>query len=607
MKKLLKCIILFLIISPVVLAQQDSILAKIGPDKITGAEFKERFELTPQVYKNENEHYSKQEDLLYSLIAEKLWSLDASRLGFDTTEIMKTTFKALEKMFVREELYKIEIGNKLKISDQEIINELKSHFSKLEVKILHLKDSTEIFSSYLKLKNGFSFDSLLALNNENGTSVEVGHGVFQKAIEDSLFNLNKEQFTQPIKSNSGWFIFYLKNKNETSFTSEDLTSAVKDAKQKIENEKSTNLADEYLRKFFAGRQVPINPEIFNSISEKITFALQERKAKENIPDSINVYLKNEDFIQFEKEFGPDTLKNIFIKFEEKPFTVQDFIRYFAFEGFYSNDVRPETINAKLNARIKLMIEDELLAREGYRRGLENIPEVQSSINMWRDNYLAQLLKDKFIDSIKVTDAEVRNYYNELAEEKNPNDIQVNVQEILTDSLEVIQNILDQLKQGADFGKLASLHTKRLWTRNKGGEFGFFPSSMYGEIGTTAAKMKIGEIYGPLKTPNGYSLFKLIGKKEKEKPIQPLGKLKDELAKESLGKKRSEFFINYTVSLANKFGVSINQNYLSSIQVKDLNMFAYRYMGFGGRISAVPVTLPFVEWYKPWKEEKKVVP
>jgi hypothetical protein len=37
------------------------------------------------------------------------------------------------------------------------------------------------------------------------------------------------------------------------------------------------------------------------------------------------------------------------------------------------------------------------------------------------------------------------------------------------------------------------------------------------------------------------------------------------------------------------------------------MYAYRYMGFGGRIAAVPATLPFIEWYKPWKNGEKIVP
>ncbi len=608
MKIIFYCLAFCTIISSILYSQQDTVLAKIGPEEITGKQFKERFELTPQVYKYENNHYSKKEDLLYSLIAEKLWSLEASKIGLDTTEIMKTTFKALEDMYVRDALYKIEVMNKIKITDQEIINELKKEYSKLEIKTLYSADSTEIFNSYSKLEKGVLFDSLKTLKDEKESSLEVKHGIFQKAIEDSLFDLSKGQYTYPIKSDSGWFIFYLENKTETSFTSEDIASKVKSIKDKLEHEKAAQIGEEFLKNFFKGKQIPVDPELTQNISKKFISIVQERKVKDNIPDTVNVYLKPEDFLKVENEFGPDTLKRIFIKFETNPFTVEDFLRYFAFEGFYSREVSPETIEAKLEARIRQVIEDELLSREGYRRGLENLPNVQASINMWKDNYLAQLLKDKFIDSIKVTNEEVHKYYDGIGKEKNPNDVMVNVREILTDSLDVINKVMKELKKGADFGKLATIYTKRIWTRSKGGEFGFFPSSMYGDIGKIAATMKIGEIYGPIKTPNGFSLIKLIGKKEKdEKPTKTFAEMKNELSKVLLGKKRSDFFINYTVKLANKFGVSINQNYLSSIQVNDFNMYAYRYMGFGGRISAVPVTLPFVEWYKPWIDEKKVVP
>ena len=84
---------------------------------------------------------------------------------------------------------------------------------------------------------------------------------------------------------------------------------------------------------------------------------------------------------------------------------------------------------------------------------------------------------------------------------------------LTDSLEIIESVVRELEKGADFRKLASLHTKRTWTKNNGGEFGFFPVTMYGDIGRIAATMNIGEIYGPIKLPEGYSIFKLIDKRE----------------------------------------------------------------------------------------------
>ncbi len=608
MKFLFAPAVLFIIFTSNCFAQQDSVLAKVGPDIITGGEFKERFELTPQVYKNEENHYSKKEDLLYSIIAEKLWALEAAKLGFDTTKIMGTSFRALENMYIRDALYKNEISHKIKISDQEVIDGLKNHFTKLDLKVLSSNDSSEIYSSYEELKNGISFDSLKVLENEKENSVAIKSGELSKPLEDSIFNLKSGQFSPPVKSNSGWMIFYLANKEKESYTSEDIESAVKDIKQKIENEKSKEIGEEYLEKFFRGKEVSYNPVIFQSISGKISEIMQERKLKENIPDTASVYLKNEDILKIENELGPDTLKINFLNFEKDPYTVEDFLRYFIFEGFYSNDVKPEIISTKLQARTRMIFENELLAREGYKLGLENLPDVQSAINMWRDNYLAQLLKDKLLDSVKVSDDEIRNYYYEISKEKNPNDVQVNIREILTDSLDVVHQVLDQLKEGAEFGKLAAIHTKRIWTRANDGEFGYFPSSMYGEIGSTAAKMKVGEIYGPIKTPDGYSIFQLIGKKEKEEiPPQPFDKMKDKLKKELLGKKRSEFIIDYTVGLANKFGVSINENFLSRINADDFNMYVYRYMGFGGRIPAVPVTLPFTEWYKPWKEGKKVVP
>ena len=608
MKEIVRTVFFLLVFTSLTVAQQDTVLAKVGDQNITTEEFKERFELAPQVYSREGNNYSKEQDLLYSIIAEKLWAQHAENTGFDTTEIMRTTFKALRDMFVRDALYKIEISNKINVTDQELRAGLKRHFTNLELRSIKSDDSTEIYSFYNKLRSGIPFDSLLSLNNEKALPVEIKYGEMIKPIEDSLYDLNKNQYTAPIKSTTGWFIFELIDKKRLTYTSEDIESALKDVKQTIEDRQALQLTENFLKNFLAGKEVTTNGDLFWSISNKISKILAERKLKESIPDTVSVYLKDKDILKIENELGPDTLKMVFIHFKENPFTVQDFLRYFIFEGFFSNKVDSRTIAAKLSARVKETIQDELLVREGYRRGLESLPNVKADIEMWKDNYLAQLFKDKMIDSINTfTESEVYNYYQKLKNEKDPNKVEVNIIELLTDSLSVIDNVLNQVKHGADFKELAILHTKRKWTIPKGGEFGYFPSTMYGDIGKIAATMKIGEIYGPLKTPEGYSLFKLIGKKDTQKPLAPFAELKEKLEKEYLGVKRSQFFINYTVGLANKYGVSINQNLLSSIKLQDFNMYAYRYMGFGGRITAVPLTLPFTEWYKPWKEDKKIVP
>ena len=137
-----------------------------------------------------------------------------------------------------------------------------------------------------------------------------------------------------------------------------------------------------------------------------------------------------DLLSIEQEFGADTLKMKFIKLDDSPISIKQFLREFIFDGFYSANVRPNVIAAKLNSRVKTFIEQELLAREGYKRGLQNLPEVKSSISMWKDNYLAKILKNMLLDSVKVSDEEVYDFYRNNKGENNSSMTEVNIFEIL---------------------------------------------------------------------------------------------------------------------------------------------------------------------------------
>ena len=588
-------------------AQTDSTIAKVGNENITAKQFINRFELMPQVYSKENNPYTKKQDLLYSIIAEKLWAQQAEKMGMDTTELMQTTFKALENMFVRDALYKIEIGNKVQISDKELQTNLKRYFENLNLSVIFSPDSEKIFQFYNDMKKGATFDSLYLLNKIKLPPIDVTYGDMDPQAEDAVYQLKKDEHTKPLKSNTGWFIFKLNKKTERDHIQENIDEVLKKVKQKIEERKSGIYYDKFMNQFFKDKNVTTNGALFWSIADKIIADMQRTKRVEKIPDTSNVYLSNKDVLGIEKQFGADSLDMNFINFDKNPISVRQFLRLFAFQGFYSKDVSSKVLAAKLNGRVKTTIENELIAREGYKRGLENLPSVRADLAMWKDNYLAQLMKQKLLDSVHVTDDEAREIYNKINKQKMANSTEVNVLEILTDSLDVVQEVLKDLKKGANFRTLAKIHTKRKWTRAKGGEFGFFPSSMYGNIGKKAAELKIGEVYGPIKTPEGYSIIKLIGKKEDKVNLESFEKEKKQIKQQLFGDKSSKFIINYTVKLANKYGVKINNDLLNSIQPKDLSMYVYRYMGFGGRITAVPFTLPFIEWYKPWKDGEKIVP
>lgn len=603
----MKTFILSVLIAVHIFAFDDSLIVRIDDSGISINELKQRFELIPQVTTGiKKDLEQKKNDLLYSLIAEKLWAKEAEQLKLDTSDIMRITFKTIEKMFVRDALYKIEITDKIKFTDEEKLEALKRIYTCLDLDVLRFTDSVKAVKSYQLLKNGISFDSVKFLAENGLPAIRVKYGEFTEHVEDVLFNLKQNEFTAPIKSSSGWLIFKLLEREPVSLPRRD--QALKETEEIMNQRKTEKRYNEFFSQFFSGRTVETDVKLFWSITEKLNLILSEKKTSNSIPDSENVYLEVNDLLHIEQELGLDTMNMPFVEIDEFSVTVKEFLREFIFDGFYSADVKPNVIATKLNSRVKTFIEQELLAREGYRRGLQNLSEVKSSIAMWRDNYLAKVLKNMLLDSVKVTDEEVFNYFKNKNGLENKSMVEVNILEILTDSLEVIESVFHELENGGDFRQLASAHTKRVWTRDNGGEFGFFPSTMYGELGRIASTMKVGEIYGPIRLLEGYSIFKLIDRKESiVDSTLSFEESRKEIRKNLTYKKLGDFFIDYTVKLANKFGVTINEQLMKTISVSDFNMLVFRQMGFGGQLTAAPITLPFTEWFLPWTESKKLMP
>ncbi len=591
----------------IVKAQEGSVIAEVGNRKITDKEFKLRFEMVPQTNKNKfKDDETLKEDYLFSIIAEKLWALAAEEKGFTSTDIMKKTFKIIEKMYVRDALYEKEIKSKIKI-DESNYRKAKERIGKiLYLKYLVSFDENEISKLYNQLNAGSDFDSLLAGREENKLQKEftyIEFGDVDEALENKLFSLSPGQYTDPVKNSGGWFIFKLYKIETKKFNNDrEYRTALSKARGILEKRVYDKTEKEFYRKFFLNKKVNSNGYVFWSISNAVIKALKKNKIENKIPDGQKVSLEAKDYNYLVDLIGADTLQMNFIEIGSEKITTEDFVRALIFEGFYSNNLTERIIRAKLNARVKRFIEHELLAQEGYKRGYDELPDVKMNINIWRDKYLADLFKSELLAGVKVTEEEAENIYKK---ERGNKVKQVNIVELLTDSLDIINKVFSELSAGKELRPLAIKYTKRKWVKENNGEFGFFPVSLYGDIGRIASGMKIGEIYGPLETPDGYSIFQLIGVKEDEVEHKDFDNVKDEFIKKLKAEKIRKELINKTVELANKFGVKINEEALKALRVENLQMLVYKYFGFGGRMLAFPLTPEFTEWVVPWKNASQL--
>ncbi|HEX2866929.1 MAG TPA: peptidylprolyl isomerase [Ignavibacteriales bacterium] len=613
MKKYFLFGLLFFVSIKISAQVEDQIVAKVGKSAITASEIKERFALTPWP-KGQNDKRSQdpKSDFIYTLIAEKLLAQKASDLGYDSSAVIRSAFKTVEKMYVRDALFKHEISSRVSLSAGEIDKATKKNRYKLKVDCLKAQDEKEVQALYSSLKKGVPFNSLLKNNSAlpKDSLLEVSFGELDSTLEGMLYSLKPGNFTPPVSTPDGWIIFRLVKRIDRYAISADQREAVAGEVRKILTEKDEDVIfHDFRKKFFSGKKVDVDGYIFWSFADKVIAILNEKQKDSNIKDKEKAFLTASDFLKIEQEFGQDSLKMTFVKLDSDPVSLKQFIEEIAFDGFFSNTVEARTLRAKLDSRVKDYIEKELLAREGLKMGLQNLPDVKRSLKMWRDSYLAELMKSRLMDSVKTapTDTESLELEDAQKEDTAKAPIMVNIVEVLTDSLSTVEKVFDGLKNNVDMHELARRYTKRVWTKEKGGEFGFFPSSAYGEIGRIAGKMNIGDVYGPLKTEDGYSVFKLIDKKKDDSSLNGGKDAKHSTLtqKDILTRKYLKKLTGYTVSLAKSYGVRVNEDALNSVEALNLNIFAYRAMGFGGRLMAVPLTVPFTNWVKPWKESQNM--
>lgn len=212
-------------------------------------------------------------EVLYSIIAEKLWALEAETMGLNNSELMTTTYKAIEKMYVRDALYRQEILSKVKLSDEYLLEAFRRNSLSLNLHYIFATDESEIKDIYQQLLAGSDFYSILLKRPESSLQGEpyiISYGQMDKNVEDQLYNLKVGEFTTPVKAPNGWYIFKL------LFIDQKKIENVKQAEEQqkyVMKVAETTLTDSiyknFYSRFFKDAKAETNKELFLKLSELV--------------------------------------------------------------------------------------------------------------------------------------------------------------------------------------------------------------------------------------------------------------------------------------------------------------------------------------------------
>ncbi len=138
-------------------------------------------------------------------------------------------------------------------------------------------------------------------------------------------------------------------------------------------------------------------------------------------------------------------------------------------------------------QLRSAVKSQLIARELFRQqatkntALENRPEVRKAIQDAKDAAVIQLYLREAIKPAPVTDEMVRAQFNVIVASLGPSEYKARLIQVDNDA--TAQKVLEQIKSGADFAKLAAQYSIAA-NKNRGGELEWVSFKLPAQEGRT---------------------------------------------------------------------------------------------------------------------------
>ena len=246
-------------------------------------------------------------------------------------------------------------------------------------------------------------------------------------------------------------------------------------------------------------------------------------------------------------------ETILASFEEQTITLGEFNQLW--------EEVPEEYKLQLDKNMILdqVISEKLLIQEAKNMGLEEDNDVLEQIQKMTEQILVQVLIEReILDKTKVNDEEVLEYYEQNKDSFTEKE-QVYLYNILLETEEEAQDILEQLKAGGDFSEIAQERSTGP-SAAQGGDLGYLPKgTIIPEIEEVVFALELEELSEVIKTDFGFHILKITEKKPET--VKTLEEVKEDIIQTLLPDKQKEAFENLLEELKSKSEIEINEEAL----------------------------------------------
>ncbi len=544
----IKVILLFCLLSLSLFGkpqQDDGIIIQVNNRKIFLSEFQSRLNDIPLLTnKSLNEI---KEDLACTLIAEAILAFEAVKENLHKTEKAALIIDQYNKEALYEEWMNSEIRRKVEITDKEII----SGYDKLK---------EQRFVEYWKVNSPDEAKSLIAelqyckstLNNSEIKLLEYAESL--EEVEDVVYNLQIGEISKPVLVDSLYYIFRLKKKiPHPDYSKNDMQYWKGVIEKRIRERKERKILDEALLILLKEKDFTVNRDSYNFIYEQllpIVYKIDKRKAEE--PEII------QDEIKAKSTSGENRFNQPLLNFKDgSTLSASDFWKMLAVSPYPLNYKNPDDLRIGLMDVIKKTVLLNSVADDAQKKSYDNSGYVKSETEMWKTNFLASELLNKYRQAIKITDEDLLHRYDSL----KGNYIKPEMRRIIPIVMrnkKLAEEIYKKINNGEDFISIAEKSEQNIYKIDKDTPGIFITSNEWGIIGKTVFGMKTSEVSGIIEAEDStYSIVKLIEIREQAPFVYDEIKEKlrvdyeNDILQNEINKLLEEKAGNYTINLNRK--------------------------------------------------------
>lgn len=495
--------------------EEDQVLARTADQQISVASFSRSY-IQQFIYSSlktkdspENRKNHIQDMLLRHDLAQK-----AVQAGMDTLAGFRLAMKAESTAVIIHGLYEKEIAAELdKIPDQEVETAFKRMSRELHVRHLAAKTKAEIDEIYRKLKQGSTFqelapgcfhDSVLAHNG--GDLGFIKWGDMDLEFENMAFALQIGQTSAPFETKFGWHILKLENIVLNPIVREDEYQTWQEIiRGKLRNRILANQADFRIKELITSKEIMMNGPLIRTL---------EKEWRQCRTGQTQVY-QNSELIDHPLSSLLDRHREESVaRYQGGVWKVADFDRY-------RFTLPRGTLADGWYGAVAMTLRNYFLLQIAEEKKIDQIKSVRNTIREKREHLLANVYVNMVADTCTFSETDRRAFYEEHLN-LFFHDREMRVLEILLKSekqaVALIQQLLASGKDEKLFRRLAKIYTQRPGMQAKEGVLGTITKQDYDPIGKNCLNMRKGDIMGPIKTKEGFSIVMLLDYKEIQSPF-----------------------------------------------------------------------------------------